>query len=107
MEKLKVTLPKTLTKSSATPVSISVEKLIIDDRGLTGIVTLNAPIIPLSTGNLDGFAYSMDQISVAVVANRIQGGGFGGLKACHALIGKPVRVTLIDKRNFNLFQPLL
>ncbi|MCP9775030.1 NAD(P)/FAD-dependent oxidoreductase [Cyanobium sp. WAJ14-Wanaka] len=37
----------------------------------------------------------------------IVGGGFGGLKACHALIGKPVRVTLIDKRNFNLFQPLL
>ena len=37
----------------------------------------------------------------------IVGGGFAGLKACHALSGKPVRVTLIDKRNFNLFQPLL
>jgi NADH:ubiquinone reductase (H+-translocating) len=37
----------------------------------------------------------------------VVGGGFAGLKTCHALIGKPVRVTLIDKRNFNLFQPLL
>lgn len=37
----------------------------------------------------------------------IVGGGFAGIKACHALINKPVRVTLIDKRNFNLFQPLL
>ncbi|MFM8525249.1 MAG: NAD(P)/FAD-dependent oxidoreductase [Cyanobacteriota bacterium] len=37
----------------------------------------------------------------------IVGGGFAGLKACHALINTPVRVTLIDKRNFNLFQPLL
>lgn len=37
----------------------------------------------------------------------VVGGGFAGLKACHALIGKPVRVTLIDKRNFTLFQPLL
>ena len=37
----------------------------------------------------------------------IVGGGFAGLKACHVLAGKPVRVTLIDKRNFNLFQPLL
>jgi NADH dehydrogenase len=37
----------------------------------------------------------------------IVGGGFAGLKACHALINQPVRVTLIDKRNFNLFQPLL
>jgi NADH:ubiquinone reductase (H+-translocating) len=37
----------------------------------------------------------------------VVGGGFAGLKVCHALAGQPVRVTLIDKRNFNLFQPLL
>ena len=37
----------------------------------------------------------------------VVGGGFAGLKICHELAGKPVRVTLIDKRNFNLFQPLL
>jgi NADH dehydrogenase len=37
----------------------------------------------------------------------IVGGGFAGLKACHVLARQPVRVTLIDKRNFNLFQPLL
>ena len=37
----------------------------------------------------------------------VVGGGFAGLKICHGLAGKPVRVTLIDKRNFNLFQPLL
>ena len=37
----------------------------------------------------------------------IIGGGFAGLKAAHALAGKAVRVTLIDRRNYNLFQPLL
>jgi len=37
----------------------------------------------------------------------IVGAGFAGLKAAHTLAGKAVRVTLIDKRNFNLFQPLL
>lgn len=37
----------------------------------------------------------------------IVGGGFAGLKLCHGLARRPVRVTLIDKRNFNLFQPLL
>jgi NADH dehydrogenase len=37
----------------------------------------------------------------------IVGGGFAGLKAAHRLAGQPVRVTLVDKRNFNLFQPLL
>ena len=37
----------------------------------------------------------------------VVGGGFAGLKICHSLNHQPVRVTLIDKRNFNLFQPLL
>ncbi len=37
----------------------------------------------------------------------IIGGGFGGLRAARALKGAPVDVTLIDRRNFHLFQPLL
>lgn len=37
----------------------------------------------------------------------IVGGGFGGLYAAKALGRAPVSVTLIDKRNFHLFQPLL
>jgi NADH:ubiquinone reductase (H+-translocating) len=37
----------------------------------------------------------------------IVGGGFGGLRAARALKDAPVDVTLVDKRNFHLFQPLL
>jgi NADH:ubiquinone reductase (H+-translocating) len=37
----------------------------------------------------------------------IVGGGFGGLSAARALRGAPVRVTLIDKRNYHLFRPML
>lgn len=37
----------------------------------------------------------------------ILGGGFGGLYAVKALKRAPVQITLIDKRNFHLFQPLL
>jgi len=37
----------------------------------------------------------------------ILGGGFGGLAAAQKLKRAPVEVTLIDKRNFHLFQPLL
>jgi NADH:ubiquinone reductase (H+-translocating) len=37
----------------------------------------------------------------------IVGGGFGGLNAAKALRRGPVDVTLIDRRNFHLFQPLL
>jgi NADH dehydrogenase len=37
----------------------------------------------------------------------IIGGGFGGLSAARGLAKAPVRVTLIDRRNHHLFQPLL
>ena len=37
----------------------------------------------------------------------IVGGGFGGLYAARALRRAPVRVTVIDRRNYHLFQPLL
>jgi NADH dehydrogenase len=37
----------------------------------------------------------------------ILGGGFGGLNAAKALKKAPVAVTVVDRRNFHLFQPLL
>jgi NADH dehydrogenase len=37
----------------------------------------------------------------------IIGGGFGGLEAAQTLNGGPVRVTLVDRHNYHLFQPLL
>ena len=37
----------------------------------------------------------------------IVGGGFGGLYAAQSLGRAPVSLTLIDRRNFHLFQPLL
>ena len=35
------------------------------------------------------------------------GGGFGGLAAAHALRREPVEITVLDRRNHHLFQPLL
>src|SRR3954451_14386111 len=37
----------------------------------------------------------------------IIGGGFGGLYTAQALKKAPVELSLLDKRNFHLFQPLL
>src|ERR1700753_4449753 len=37
----------------------------------------------------------------------IVGAGFGGLEATFGLAGAPVSITLIDRRNHHLFQPLL
>jgi NADH dehydrogenase len=36
----------------------------------------------------------------------VVGGGFGGLQACLKLARMPVEITLVDRRNFHLFQPL-
>jgi NADH dehydrogenase len=44
----------------------------------------------------------MDEPHVVIV-----GAGFGGLAAAKELAGSPVRVTLVDRNNFNTFQPLL
>ena len=37
----------------------------------------------------------------------IVGAGFGGLRAARALKHADVRITVIDRRNYHLFQPLL
>ena len=37
----------------------------------------------------------------------IVGAGFGGLETTYRLAGSPVEITLIDRRNHHLFQPLL
>jgi NADH dehydrogenase len=36
----------------------------------------------------------------------VVGGGFGGLNVVRSLRGAPVAVTLVDRQNFHLFQPL-
>ncbi len=48
-------------------------------------------------------------MSEADVLHRVVvvGGGFGGLQAVRSLRRAPVAVTLVDRRNFHLFQPLL
>ncbi|HVV52715.1 MAG TPA: NAD(P)/FAD-dependent oxidoreductase [Polyangia bacterium] len=53
------------------------------------------------TTSSDGTAPQGGRHRVVVV-----GGGFGGLQAARHLHRAPVEVTLIDRRNFHLFQPL-
>ena len=52
-----------------------------------------------------------EALSAAAVASLphvvILGGGFGGLAAARGLRHAPCRVTLLDQRNYHLFQPLL
>ena len=57
---------------------------------------------PPTSGGLRWSSATTDSHRVVVV-----GGGFGGLQTVRALRGEPVEITLIDRRNFHLFQPLV
>lgn len=54
---------------------------------------------------------SLDEAKRTAPANRarvvIVGGGFGGLYAARGLARSPVTVTVVDKRNYHLFRPML
>jgi NADH dehydrogenase FAD-containing subunit len=58
-------------------------------------------VTPKSTGSVPGAAAARRHHVVIV------GAGFGGLAATRALAKENVDITLIDKRNYHLFQPLL
>src|SRR5579884_3632347 len=48
-----------------------------------------------------------EQTKDAVPHVVIVGAGFGGLRVARALRHAPVRITVIDRNNYHLFQPLL
>src|SRR3954470_9167433 len=50
---------------------------------------------------------SMEQTRPASHRVVIVGAGFGGLETVYRLAGAPVTITLVDRRNHHLFQPLL
>ncbi len=56
----------------------------------------------LGSREISRYTGGVDRARVVIV-----GGGFGGLVAARTLRGAPVDVTLIDRRNHHLFQPLL
>jgi NADH:ubiquinone reductase (H+-translocating) len=51
--------------------------------------------------------FSTSRVKLMLPRVVIVGGGFGGLAAARGLRNTPARVTLVDKRNYHLFRPML
>ena len=68
-----------------------------------GRITLDA----LVARSVDALARRMTSISPTLPHVVILGGGFGGLAAARGLSRAPCRVTLVDRNNHHVFQPLL
>src|SRR5688572_2244396 len=75
--------------------------------GIPGVpVSSSRFLVPIGQSAVPEFARSeMAQDKPAHVV--VLGGGFGGLWATRALATAPVRITLVDRANHHLFQPLL
>ena len=77
--------------------------LIVVGPGLLSIDTLLKPwLIGIFPNLSDGAAWLADAPRVVIV-----GAGFGGVAAALGMRHARARVTLVDRRNYHLFQPLL
>jgi NADH dehydrogenase len=82
------------TESQTATASVSHEEAVADhsaDQQFVSVAEVITPTMPATTPP-----------HVVII-----GGGFAGLNAAKELAGKPVNVTLIDRRNHHLFAPLL
>jgi NADH dehydrogenase len=64
-------------------------------------------MFPVPSSEAESVAAAVPSAASSPAHVLILGGGFGGLDAARALARAPVTVTLIDRHNHHLFQPLL
>ena len=78
LQELSVHLPNELTGGEAVDgTTMGVRNVIIDDRGFTGSAFIS-PLLSLERGNLNGWAFSIDELSVNVIANQFHSVKFSG-----------------------------
>lgn len=69
--------PKTFAKNSPAP-EINASRFLIDIEGITGSLSYNSPIIGIDKGNLGGWKFSINSMSLSLVKSEISGFGMGG-----------------------------
>ncbi|BDX37781.1 hypothetical protein CYCD_11360 [Tenuifilaceae bacterium CYCD] len=69
--------PKTFAKSGPVP-EIVASKFLIDMEGISGSLAYNAQIIGFDKGNLGGWKFSINSISLSLMKNELSGYGMAG-----------------------------
>jgi|GEM_PF-990149 len=74
LQEVNVTLPKEM-KSARGRTSVQARNLLIDDMGVSGLFSAYNV---LADGSADGWAFSIDRLSMQLTRNQLTGGGFAG-----------------------------
>ncbi len=77
METLSATLPNEFNEGGDT-ITIGVNDLLIDGRGVSGEVFVGYEILSINEGNMSGWPFSIDSFSFRVLNNQLVGGGMAG-----------------------------
>lgn len=73
-----ITLPEQFKKkNSKERIKVEAERLLIDENGITGLVGAR-DILPFEQGDASGWSFSVSDFKLELLANNIQGFGFGG-----------------------------
>ena len=78
LEELSVTFPNTFNKGNSNLTAAGIQNLVIDNNGASGVAFIEGEILSYSTGNLDGWQFSVKDLNLLVLQNHLAGGGFGG-----------------------------
>lgn len=78
IEAVRVKLPDRFSKPGAAAIVVDAARIIIDNQGFTGQVGVYN-ILPLSDGNADGWAFSVDTFRLDIMAMQLRAGSMAGL----------------------------
>lgn len=74
---LEIKLPAQFDNGESTRTSFSGTNLILDNQGFTGLLTARN-LIPISKGKIGNWDFSLDELSISLVANEFSDAGFSG-----------------------------
>jgi len=96
IEAVRVKLPDRFSRPGAAPIVVDAARIIIDNQGFTGRIGVYN-ILPLSEGNADGWAFSVDTFRLDIMAMQLREGSMAGL----------LHVPLLGQNNAGADTPII